>query len=487
MSTETSYPVVDLCGKRISEYFIDILAKLNRGTERLVLRSVGVNISKSVLIANILRASFGIGIDSVRTHELEIKGRRTSCLEIALRRTQTPEAENAANYETGSKFIEFPIYHLLLDWLLAQKGQIQVTTEEGLHLLTLVRSQWGMRCQRSIEKAGHDDQKISDRVVSACYRSGLLLSPSWYHVAQLLSEFDDVIIGVDTGILIDAVLSEQILSSLSLTNCKQYVHTPNWILLVIPSAVMHELEQAANTRDEKGSLKIAGRRGFRGLEEILDLDQSADVIGVSLTIVGETNPILDAGVELRGLREELSRREMRHEPYVLSSKLSTGDMIIRDQYKHFLKQIDFHKGVFFLTADKTSAALAKAEGLHSIYYKPPPWQAARQSMEPPRVTSNAGEEPISFVVPVGKLLYELAVEFGMIKIHWDKGEMSVTCDAKGESLDHWLFRRLRFLNARALETLFRDYAKAGGLSFSLVMRAWRELTARLYEAAGEEQ
>src|SRR5262249_10885659 len=141
----------------------------------------------------------------------------------------------------------------------------------------------------------------SGSIGAVYYRSGLTLSPNWHLVANALSQFDDVIIGVDTNILMQAVLSEQIMSSLFLVDPRAYVHTPNWVLIVIPNAVIHELEQMGNSRDSVGLLKENGRIAFRALEEILELHRSADLSGVSLTVVGAANPVMDTSVEVRGL------------------------------------------------------------------------------------------------------------------------------------------------------------------------------------------
>jgi len=162
--------------------------------------------------------------------------------------------------------------------------------------------------------------------------------------------------------------------------------------------VVHELEQLANTRNDKGSLTRQGRIGFRALQEILELNRSADLTGISLMIVGAANPVFDARVELKGLREDFSRvrhlinstqkaamspasdegdentngtAARQHNSRGSKRSSSSCDMMIRAQYKEFLRQIDFHKGAFFLTADKSNAAMARAEGLQAIYYKQP--------------------------------------------------------------------------------------------------------------------
>ena len=72
------------------------------------------------------------------------------------------------------------------------------------------------------------------------------------------------------------------------------------------------------------------------------------------------------GKMIQALESKANKDSSKDEdgPSYLSTqtKLSTGDMIIRDQFKQFLRQIDFHKGMYFLTSDKSNAALAQTEG-----------------------------------------------------------------------------------------------------------------------------
>jgi hypothetical protein len=186
---------------------------------------------------------------------------------------------------------------------------------------------------------------------------------------------------------------------------------------------------------------------YRALEEIVELNNSADIAGVSLMVAGAADPAMDARVELRKLREDLvmqRNRDLPSGPGQQSAKKppksSSGDMIIRAQYREFLRQIDFHKGTFFLTADKSNAALARAEGLHAIYYKTPSYDAALGEVGPHVIPCTPSEASIRMAVPFGKLLYELAVQFGSIRITWGRQKVQLHCDEKGESLDHWLPR-----------------------------------------------
>lgn len=468
-------PIMDICGKRTLEYVAESLARFNRGTDAVILRSISGNVSKAMEVAQILADRFDIETMSANTCRLEINGISSPCLELTLKSEATSGGLGKANYSTESNFVEFPVYHLLLDLLLSEKKSLSISKHDGTPLTTIVASKWEMRCKGN---TAEQDIDTLNSLVSAYYRSGLLSSPHWSKIAQYLSQSDDVIIGVDTNILYDASLSEQLLNSLSLIDPKQYVHTPNWLLIVIPSAVMHEIEQATNVRNPKGLLTLPGRMGFRALQEMLELDQSSDLMGVSLIIVGEANPVLDTRVELRGLREDLAKRAPQPVSELLSTKLSTGDTIIRDQFKHFLRQLDFHKGAYFLTADKSNVALAKTEGLHPVYQKVPPWYAARDEIEPPRILCKPEPEAITLVVPLGKLVYELAVQFGTIKAGWDTEEIEIACDARGESLDHWVYRDL-MIEGRHLRKLMRNYDSVGKFPLDQVKKVWDELAEKM--------
>jgi hypothetical protein len=218
-----------------------------------------------------------------------------------------------------------------------------------------------------------------------------------------------------------------------------------------------------------------GRMAFRALEEILEVDQSSDLPGTSLVITGEANPILDTRVELKGLREDLSKggqREMQGQgPLASFIHFSSGDTIIRDQIKRFAKMLDFHKGLFFLTSDRSNAALAKAEGLHPVYYKMPNLYEAKRELTPPTVQCDPKSERIVLGVPFGKLLYELAVQYGSVKVVWDTTHVEVGCDGKGENLDFWLHKYLRIKKGKGLNNLLKNYELVGRFSLEHVKKA----------------
>jgi hypothetical protein len=325
---------------------------------------------------------------------------------------------------------------------------------------------------------GTNKEGTRDRVKAALFRCGYLWPSNWRQIARKLSEFDDVILGLDTNILYNCTVSEHLLPALSLINPTGYTLTPNWMLFAIPSGVIHELEEAANLRDDRGFLVHGGRMGFRALQEVIELNQNIDMPGISLLVVGEADPALDVRIELQGLRADLRKiQQSKSQRDVVggvsrSRKSSSGDMIIRSQLKIFLRQLDFHKGAYFLTADKSNAALARAEGLCPIYVRPP--------SKTPRIRRRQGQA-VKLRVPTGKLVYDMAVEFRPLTIRRGDQDITVKCDARGEMIDYWVYRSLQ-IEREDFDKLQSGYQGRFGLGEA--KKAWDKL---VHEFVGLEE
>jgi len=229
-------------------------------------------------------------------------------------------------------------------------------------------------------------------------------------IARRLAEYEDIIVGIDTNVLYACILGEHLLDEFSRIHPRPYRESVNWILLVIPGVVMKELENSANMR--KGNrLSHAGRRGYRALQEITTLKRTEGFQGLSVLVVGATNP-----------------EQLHLSPDGLT--ILNADSMIRDQFKAFLRGIDFRKGIFFLTLDKTNASLAAAEGLTAIRIQHP--RRLRKGDE----LSMAPEESIL----IGRLVYELAIEFGSIRVAWeDRGTHYIDLEGAWpwKSMEHW--------------------------------------------------
>lgn len=449
--------VLDIWSKRILEYIPDALARLNRGENNLVIRAISGNVAIGLGSAHILHQEFGIEIDCVKVKPFQFGKMETFCIEITLKGNSMVTTSPArGNDLPKSDFIDFPVYHLLLDWWLHEQGELQLFYY-GTLLATIQR-----------DGSIVFDKKM-DRAINALCRCGLLWPANWQEIAGRLAVYDDVILGVDTNILFNCTMSEHLLPALSLANHRGYVTTPNWILFVVPSGVMHELEEAANVRDDKGLLKTRGRMGFRALQEVIELNQNAGIPGVSLLIAGEANPVLDTRIELQGLRADLCKSQQdATDEAPRPRKSSSGDMIIRSQFKNFLRQLDFHKGAYFITADKSNATLARAEGLCPIYVRPP-------AKTPLKIEGSKGEW-VRMSVPTGKLIYEMAVQFRPLTIRHGGRDIVVKCDAKGETIDNWIYRKLE-IESPGLEKLQSDYR--GKFSLNKTAEVWNRLIQEL--------
>jgi len=255
-----------------------------------------------------------------------------------------------------------------------------------------------------------DSPEYLDWLNSALLCAGFVEPVGLTAIARRLAEYEDIILGVDTNILYASILGEHLLDEFHRIHVRPYKESINWILLVIPGVVMKELENAANMK--KGSrLSHAGRRGYRALQEITTLKRTEGYQGLSVLVVGPTNP-----------------EQLHLSPDGLT--IVNADSMIRDQFKAFLRGIDFRKGVFFLTMDKTNASLAAAEGLTALRIQYP--RRLRKGEELALLPEGS--------VLLARLVYELAVEFGTVRVTWeDHGPHYIDLEGSWtwKSMEHW--------------------------------------------------
>lgn len=487
--------IIDITGSNTLEYVFECLARVNAGNEKVILKAYGGHLAKGVEVARILQQKeVGITLRKCGINALGIDGIDVPFIEIPFEAINTRLDKKDSN-DIGEldpdfgnvNYINYSTYHLLFDWYLSQSGKLKILTrdqeQKPIPLLD-IREENGTRKYRAYRVEGLNPKEDIDKdeVNDALYRSGLLMPGKWKDIGNRLSEYDDIILGLDTNILYRCTITRHLLPAVSLIEPKEFLHTPNWILLVVPSTVMYELEEAANIRNQ-GLLLHKGRKAFRALQEIMELTENIDIPGISLLVHGETNPVLDTRNTLFGIRKDLqrftgeSKGRFTYSPKPLK-KSSGGDMAIRYQFKKFLNQIDFHKGTFFLTADKSCSALAQAEGLRPIYIpysnectkKDVPFDPIRI----PEKMEKSGKQ-LNMNVPLGNIIYELAVSFGEIIISCGSQSPSIECDRKGEDIGRWVHKQLR-ISKDELKTLLKSYsgrfnlAKVENLNKSIIDR-----------------
>lgn len=85
------------------------------------------------------------------------------------------------------------------------------------------------------------------------------------------------------------------------------------------------------------------------------------------------------------------------------------------------------------------------------------------------------QDKLRLDVPIGKLIYEMAVQFGTIKIKHDNEEIMIQCDTKGENLEHWVYRDLR-INKDDFDMLKSAYR--GRYNLNTINKVWKKLTQK---------
>ena len=311
-----------------------------------------------------------------------------------------------------NQVVEFPVLQLALAALKDHADTITIRSlgytggsEEDAPLVQVQGSASSFRVRVLSENADY-----LDWLNGALLRAGMAEPEGLTGVARRLAEYEDILLGVDTNLLYACVFSEHLLEEFHRIHARPYKETVNWILLVIPGVVMKELENAANQK-KGGHLTHAGRMGYRALQEITTLKRTEAFQGMSVLVVGATNP-----EQLRLSADGLT--------------ILNADSMIRDQFKAFLRGIEFRRGIFFLTMDKTNASMAAAEGLNALRIQHPHRLRKGDELAMPKEES----------VLLARLVYELAVEFGRVRVAWNDGGPH-HLDLEGawtwKSMEHW--------------------------------------------------
>jgi len=229
--------------------------------------------------------------------------------------------------------------------------------------------------------------KIKGWIRDAFIRSGTCRHGNIERVMKFIKNYDDIIFAPDTNILLDCIITSILLPEIRERMEEEIKGCPNWILISIPKLVMHEIERKAikkhkykNFPERAGWPTYEGRIGQRSLQEILDIDTNEGYRGVSIMTVGEIPSTYNS----------------------FKNDQPRWDSEIRYQIKDFISRISFHKGIFFITQDRVSAMMARAEGLQSLYLQKPEYKDLR--------TEKLQNKDIA------RVIYEFLVAFGEISI-----------------------------------------------------------------------
>lgn len=308
------------------------------------------------------------------------------------------DLERLLRDELSSHGVKHEIHGSLQDYMI----------EEYATLLTYENSGGGVEYELECEwpEEFPEDKQATERsrLKDTFLRAAIAKHPNLADVMQRLREQDDVIIGIDSNVLWDCVLTSHLLEEI-------YRETfPNWILIAVPRLVMAETENAANAKINSGNHPRAGwpsykgRIGHRALQEAMKIrEENPDWPGLAMMSVGEMSQ--DAS--------DINRNNWRI------------DALIRNQFQAFLDDINFHKGTFFLSQDRVNVMMSGTEGAAGLYLQKPEFEEFE--------TGSTSLEKLT------NLVFELCLQFGEITIENKTNDLSLTLEIfwPGKQVSDW--------------------------------------------------
>lgn len=281
---------------------------------------------------------------------------------------------------------------------------------------------------------------ICSASTDALIRAGVL-RPNLENYKVHLARWDDVILGLDTNLFYQCAPTAYLLDSLMKIPSGDFIDTPDWMTLVVSKVSVAEIEYRAH----RSPTSWDRRESLRAIQEIMLLNRSKDLEGISVFLVGSVPPEID---------------------FTKPETTTMRDFLIREHFRTFLKQLDFYKGSYFATADFDNATIAEAEGLVSLYLKKPVLCEVQSEMP-------AGE------ITVSEVLYELAVAFEPLIIKGDGLKLILQSNWEGKTLEHWENLELRvewIEDKHQIQARFTELRKGGVIAEML--KACHNLTYR---------
>lgn len=242
-------------------------------------------------------------------------------------------------------------------------------------------------------------------LVDALMRAGLL-KPDLRKYIGGISQWDDVIFGLDTNLFYSGVITASLLDELFKIPSGNYIDSPDWITLVLSKVAMGEIENKAN----HARSSLDRRQSLRAIQEIMLINKSKDLEGISLFLTGSIPPEID---------------------FSTGEANTIRDSTIREHFRVFLKNLDFHKGSYFITEDFNNAVLAEAEGLLAMYVRKPQLEKEKYELH--------GESRVS----ISELLYELSITFLPLFIESDDITLKIESNWTGKTLEDWESWKIR--------------------------------------------
>lgn len=283
-----------------------------------------------------------------------------------------------------------------LDYDIDQFGQILTGLTGGGEIDYTVDFEW------PDSLSADDRSKEKRRTRDSFLRAGIISHTNLDEIIERLRMQDDVIIGVDTNVLWDCLLTATLLEKIYEEDF------PNWILIAVPKLVMAETENGANNtfggnHPRVGKAVYKGRIAQRALQEIIDLREAdPDRPGLAIITIGEMNQ-----------SATIDRSNWKL------------DSLIRGQFQTFLDDISFHKGTFFVSQDRVNVMMSGTEGADGLYLQKPELTEYRsKSISLDQFT---------------QLVYELCTQFGTIRLksEGDGQSLELSVFWTGKQVSDW--------------------------------------------------
>jgi hypothetical protein len=310
-------------------------------------------------------------------------------------------------------------------------------------------------------------------VKNALTRSGLLKFLHLDKIAREMCQYDDILIGLDTTCFYHSAVTTSILDSFVGVAKYPYLDTPNWTTIVASVISTGEIEHKASSSkiytENCDNLSAHARRSAcRAIQEFKEISSCKDLEGVAILLTGEIPPNVD-----------------------FSGNNTIRDELIRRQIKSFLGDIGFHKGIYFLTADRMCAMFALAGGLHAIHL-------TRGKIPQKIYLTNLfqHDHKEGDIQNVSELLYELGVEFPL-QITFKKDDTERDSDSfsglsfilqtdwVGKSLQDWEDRsfKIKFTPKESQENLYEKFlncllGNANNVKLGQLLWGWQQVNNR---------
>jgi len=407
----------------ITHYLLSIFSLFLEGKREISLKSYGslngknadiIHLISEVIIPHAFEVKFQNGIERVSSIDGKVKASSlTATLQLAGEKAEQLSRQVQLGKGKSSELpSKLDICELELLCSLLRRNDIfkiqlaTVVRGEELSIAEIDLKEGALSINTKFPE-GKGDESIElqrPKLVDALARAGVL-KPDLERHRKIIAQWDDIILGLDTNLFYSCALTSFVLDAFLKIPSGDFIDSPDWVTLVLSKIAMSEIESHANYSKDPHSLYR--RLALRAIQEIMTIHRSKDLEGVSMFLTGLVPPEID---------------------FTSRDTMIVRDSLIRNQFRDFLKGLDFYKGSYFLTSDFNSATLAEAEGLVPLYIRMPHLHQGGYRHK----LFVAGDK-----VNLSELIYELSVTFLPLVVKAEDIVLTIRTIWKDKNLEDW--------------------------------------------------